>query len=170
MALLNRFSCLLLIVLLIAAGASSQIRAAEPLRLEGDGWYTWQIESVGEYAEEIFYVQMKAGKPKEIEIAGRWCNSRNRSDQRHPEATDLGLLEADQSIDWFEQYIGTRSDLSSDALAAISMHESDRALKILIGIVESDADMDIREDAVFWMAQSDSEAAFNYLDRLLMID
>jgi hypothetical protein len=43
------------------------------------------------------------------------------------EATDLGLLKADQSIDWFEQYIGTRSDLSS-------------------------------------------EAAFNYLDRLVMID
>ena len=86
------------------------------------------------------------------------------------EATDLGLLKADQSIDWFEQYIGTHSDLSSDALAAISMHEGDHALKILIGIVESDAGMDIREDAVFWMAQSDSEAAFNYLDRLLMID
>ena len=52
MAQLNRLSGLLLIVLLIAAGASSQIRAAEPLRLDDDGWYTWRVESGGEYDEE----------------------------------------------------------------------------------------------------------------------
>ena len=50
------------------------------------------------------------------------------------------------------------------------MHEGSRAVQILIDVVESDAHMDIREEAVFWMAQSDSEEAFDYLDRLLMID
>ena len=170
MAQLNRLSGLLLIVLLIAAGASSQIRAAEPLRLDDDGWYTWRVESGGEYDEEKFYVQMKGGKPKELEIVGRWCYSRNHSDQRYPEAMDLGLLDTDTSIEWLQQHTGERSDLSSDALAAISMHEGSRAVRVLIDVVESDAHMEVREEAVFWMAQSDSEEAFNYLDRLLMID
>jgi hypothetical protein len=38
----------------------------------------------------------------------------------------------------------------------------------LINIVESDAHMDVREEAVFWMAQSQSDDAYDYLDRLLM--
>ena len=170
MARLNRISGLLLIVLLLAAGASSQARAAEPINLTDDGWYTWRVASAGEYNEEQFYVQLKSGQPKEIEIVGHWCNSWHRSDKNYPEATDLGLLDTDTSIDWLQQLTGERSDLSSDALAAISMHEGSRAVQILIDVVESDAHMDIREEAVFWMAQSDSEEAFDYLDRLLMIN
>lgn len=170
MACLNRFSGLILIVVLLAAGASSETRAAEPISFGDDGWYTWSVASVGEYNEERFYVLVKSGNPKEIEIVGHWCNGWNRSGKKYPEATDFGLLETDKSIDWLQQFTGERSDLSSDALAAISMHEGGRALQILINIVESDAHMDIREEAVFWMAQSDSEDAFNYIDRLLMAD
>ncbi len=170
MAWLNRFSGLVLIVLLLAAGASSQARAAEPINLTDDGWYTWHVASTGEYDDEQFYVLVKSGKPTEIEIVGHWCNRWKRSDKKYPEASDLGLLDTNTSIDWLQQHTGERSDLSSDALAAISMHEGSRAVQILIDIVESDAHMDVREEAVFWMAQSDSEAAFDYLDRLLMID
>jgi hypothetical protein len=170
MARLNRFSGLLLTVLLLAAGASSQARAAEPINLTDDGWYTWRVASTGEYDEEQFYVQLNSGQPTEIEIVGHWCNSWNRSAKKYPEATDLGLLDTDTSIDWLQQLTGERSDLSSDALAAISMHEGSRAVQILIDVVESDAHMDVREEAVFWMAQSDSEEAFDYLDRLLMIN
>ena len=43
-------------------------------------------------------------------------------------------------------------------------------MQIMIDIVESDAHMDVREEAVFWMAQSGSQEAFAYLDRLLMAD
>ncbi len=170
MARLDRFSSAVLIVLLLAAGASSQTRAAEPINLTDDGWYTWHVASAGEHDEEQFYVLVKSGKPKQIEIVGHWCNRWKRSDKKYPEALDLGLLDTDTSIDWLQQHTGERSDLSSDALAAISMHEGSRAVQILIDIVESDAHMDVREEAVFWMAQSDSEAAFDYLDRLLMID
>jgi hypothetical protein len=170
MALLSRISSLLMVLLMVAAGASSEIRAAEPINLSDDGWYTWRVASAGEYNEEQFYVLVKSGKPKEIEIVGHWCNNWKRSDKEYPEATDLGLVDTDTSIDWLQQYTGKRTDFSSDALAAISMHEGSRALAILIDIVESDAHMDVREEAVFWMAQSESENAFDYLDRLLMIN
>lgn len=167
---LGRFTGLVLVGLLFAAGTSSQTRAAEAINLSADGWYTWRVASAGEYDEEQFYVLIKSGKPKEIEIVGHWCNRWSRSDKRWPEATDFGRLDTDSSIDWLQQYIGERSDLSSDALAAISMHEGPRAVQVLIDIVESRAHMEVREEAVFWMAQSDSEEAFDYLDRLLMIN
>lgn len=170
MALLNRISRLLLVVLLVATGASSQARAAEGIELIEDGWHTWSVTSASEFEEEIFYVLVKSGETKKIHIVGHWCDGRRQSEKRYADAKDLGFLGTDQSIDWFEQFIGDRSDLSSDALAAISMHEGPRAVQILIDIVESNAHMDVREEAVFWMAQSDSQAAFAYLDRLLMLN
>ncbi len=164
----NRFSSLMLVVALIAAGINSEVRAAEPIRFAEDGWYSWNVATVGEFDEEKFYVRIKDGEPKEIEIIGHWCHGWKRSGTRYPDATHFGLIDTDISIDWFQQYIGDRSDLSTDALAAISMHDSDRAVQILIDVVESDAHMDVREEAVFWMVQSNSEAPYNYLDRLLM--
>jgi len=165
MARLNRIASLVLVVLLAAAGAGSEIRAAEMLNLVDDGWYTWRVASVSEFEEDQFYVLVKSGEPRKIEIVGHWC-----SDRKHSGAVDLGLLETDVSIDWLQQYAGKRSDLGSDALAAMSRHAGGRALTILIDIVESDAHMDVREEAVFSMANSGSEAAFNYIDRLLMAD
>jgi hypothetical protein len=78
MARLNRITGLLLVLLLVAAGASSQARAAEPINPGEDGWYTWRVASVSEFNEEQFFVLIKSGKPKEIEIVGRWCHCRTR--------------------------------------------------------------------------------------------
>ena len=168
MAAVKRYAALLLVAVLAAASFSSEARAAEAFNLTEDGWYSWQVATVGEFTEEIFYVRVKSGAPQEIEIIGHWCHGWKRSRTHYPESIDLGLIDTDASIDWFQQYIGDRSDLSSDALAAISMHDGERAVRIMIDVVESDAHMDVREEAVFWMAQSESEAAFAYLDRLLM--
>ena len=172
MAMLNRLSQLLLVMLLIAAGISSPARAAEPLTFDGDGWHSWSVASVDEFEEEQFFVKVKSGQAQKIHIVGRWCNgwSRKPSSRNYPEAVDHGFIETDPSIDWFEQYIGKRTELSSDALAAISQHEGSRAVQIMIDIVESDAPMDVREEAVFWMTQSGSQEAFTYIDRLLMLD
>jgi len=172
MAMLNRLSQLLLVMLLIAAGISSPARAAEPLTFDGDGWHSWSVASVDEFEEEQFFVKVKSGQAQKIHIVGRWCNgwSRKHSSRNYPEAVDHGFIETDPSIDWFEQYIGKRTELSSDALAAISQHEGSRAVQIMIDIVESDAPMDVREEAVFWMTQSGSQEAFTYIDRLLMLD
>jgi len=179
MTILNRVSRILLVVLLVAA-VSFPTKAEEALGLGEDGWYSWSVASVDEFEEELFYVKMQSGKASKIKIIGRWCNCSgrngwngwrgNRGKREFPDAVDLGFVDTDQSIDFFEKYIGKRTDLSSDALAAISQHEGARAVQIMIDIVESDAHMDVREEAVFWMAQSGSQEAFAYLDRLLMAD
>jgi hypothetical protein len=165
MSALIRLRGLVVVALMLAAGVSNQTDAADSIEITGDGWHRWQVPSVGHPEDETIYVLIKSGKATEIEIRGHWCNGHS-----HKNAIDHGVLSVDESIDWLQQYLGTRSDLSSDALAAISRHAGDRSLKILIDIVESDAHKDIREEAVFWMAMSESEEAFDYIDRLLMGD
>jgi hypothetical protein len=164
MTRLTHLRGIMLIAIMFAACVSSQTNAADTLQLSQDGWYRWRVPSVQQNnEEETIYVLVSSGKPQEIEISGHWCNGR-----KHEPAIDLGLLTTDASIDWLQQYLGTRSDLSEDALAAISRHAGDRALRVLIDIVESDTDQDTRQEAIFWMAESESDAAFDYLDRLLM--
>ena len=170
MSMLQRIRGAWLVALLFAAAFSGQLNAAGQINLAGDGWYTWRVASVDVGADERIFVRVKSGKPKEIEVAGKWCNGHWGNKRQYDPLVDLGLLDTDESIDWLRQYIGSRSDLSSDALAAISVHAGDRSLQILISIVESDADHDIREEAVFWMAMSESDAAFDYIDGLLTAD
>ena len=79
MARLNQIASLVLVVLLAAAGASSEIRAAEMLNLVDDGWYTWRVASVSEFDEEQFYVLVNSGEPRKIEIVGHWCSDRKHS-------------------------------------------------------------------------------------------
>ena len=160
-----RFRGLVVVALMVAAGLSNQSNAAATIEFKEDGWHRWQVPSVEHPEEEVIYVRVKSGETKEIEIRGDWCNGHT-----HKNAIDHGTLSTDESIDWLQQYLGIRSDLGSDALAAISRHAGDRSLKILVDIVESDAHKDIREQAVFWMAMSGSEKAFVYIDRLLMGD
>ena len=156
---------LIVIAMMLAGGLSNQSHAAGPLQNLDDGWHRWQVPSVVPGKYETIYVQSKSGQITRIDMLNRWCNSRELGN-----AIDHGTLSADASIDWLQQYIDSRSALRSDALAAISRHAGTRALQILIDIVESSADNDLREEAVFWMAMSESDEAFNYIDRLLMAE
>ncbi len=163
MSLLIRMRGQIAFALMIAAGLGNETIASGLISLAEDGWHTWRVPSIEIPGEERINVLMRSGEPTAIEVPGRWCNNAPHDG----EVTDLGLVGADESIDWLQQYIGPRSDLSSDALAAISRHAGERPLKILIDIVESDADHELREEAVFWMVLSESDGAFEYIDRLL---
>jgi hypothetical protein len=176
MAAAIRLRGLLLLALVVAAGLGKQSDAAGPLRLTEDGWYTWQIESVEHGIDERIYVEIRSGRVNNIDVVGEWCNGHWTSKHwrsqsaRHEQARDIGPVSTDESIDWLEQYVGTKSNLASDALAAISRHAGDRSLKFLVDIVKSNAHYDLREEAIFWMAMSDSDAAFDYLNRWLMAE
>ena len=163
MSLLIRMRSLIAFALMIAAGLGNETIASGLISLAEDDWHIWRVPSVEIPGEERIYVLMRSGEPTAIEVPGRWCNNAPHDG----EVRDVGLVSADESIDWLQQYIGSRSDLSSDALAAISRHAGDRSLNVLIGIVESDADHELREEAVFWMVLSESDEAFRYIDRLL---
>ena len=117
MSALIRLRGLIVVALMLAAGFSNHTNAADSIELTGDGWHRWQVPSIEHPEDETIYVLIKSGKATEIEIRGHWCNGHS-----HKNAIDHGVLSVDESIDWLQQYLGTRSDLSSDALAAISRH------------------------------------------------
>lgn len=153
---------LLLVALLFAACIESESLAADFETPVADGWHTWQVVAAGGGELQIF-TSMKSGKPARIRLRGDSLCSENFD----VEALNLGLVDVDQSIDWLQQYITPRSELSSAALLAISLHPGDRPVTILEDIVKSQADRKLREEALFWLVQSDSDEAFAVLDRLL---
>ena len=82
------------------------------------------------------------------------------------EINDIGLFDAASSINWLATYVATDDALSEDALASIAAHRD--GLVALIDTVENQRlPMDIREQAIFWMVQSDSDEAFDYVATLL---
>ena len=59
------------------------------------------------------------------------------------------------------------SDVREEAVFALSQLPDDRAVKALAAVLENQKlDREIREQALFWLAQSDSDQAFAYVDRL----
>jgi hypothetical protein len=92
-------------------------------------------------AETTLFLYQEKGKPTRIRTVGPDCRiSWGRSDGISGEVTDMGVLSLDDSV----------------------------ALLLDIASAE-DLDLDVRQEALFGLAQSDSDAAFAYLDQLLFV-
>jgi hypothetical protein len=80
----------------------------------------------------------------------------------------MGEVDYSASVAWLLQQVAANSRVADGALAAISAHAGDDAFVALTDLLEDrDREQKTREQALFWLAQSDSERAFDYLDALL---
>ncbi len=153
---------LIVITVLFAACIASESLGANFGGPINDGWHTWRVvEADG--GELQIYASMKSGNLVQLRVH----SDSHCQDDLDVEATDLGLVEVDESIDWLQRYIEPRFELSSDALMAISLHSGDRPVAVLATVIKSANDRKIRQEALFWLGQSDSDAAFDVFDRLL---
>jgi hypothetical protein len=153
---------LIIVAVLIAASISSESLSAEFPGALDDGWHTWQT-TAADGSELQVYASIKSDRPVRIRIRSNsvcW-------DDFKVDAQDLGPIDALQSITWLRRYIAPQSDLSSDALMAISQHAGELPVQILGDIVKTGTDRDLRGEALFWLAQSDNDDAFLLLDSLL---
>ena len=98
--------------------------------------------------EVQLYVLMKSGIATKVRTVSPQCPVSSRSVIK-----DLGFLEARDSARWFEQYITPRSRVSTQALAAISVHDGKTSKAILTRVAFDDTNLDNRKDAIFWMGQ-----------------
>lgn len=129
----------------------------------GHGNYS-SSSSIATHSGEIqVYALIEAGQASKISVLSPHCEV-----VASTEISDLGSVSADDSIDWLRPYITAKSDVASDALAAISRHSGNYAFQVLAEVVESNADYEFREEAIFWMVMSETENAFAYIDRLIM--
>ncbi len=109
------------------------------------------------------YVRIRGGDVDEIRALSADCPVTARTEIR-----DLGQVDIATSVDWLRGYLGEEKDESSEVLAALAMHAGDTATNALIEIVEDrGSPQDYREEALFWLVQSESDSAFRYLDRIL---
>ena len=153
---------LIIVAVLMAASISSESLSAEFPGALDDGWHTWQT-TAADGSELQVYASIKSDRPVRIRIRSNsvcW-------DDFKVDAQDLGPIDALQSITWLRRYIAPQSDLSSDALMAISQHAGELPVQILGDIVKTGTDRDLRGEALFWLAQSDNDDAFLLLDSLL---
>ncbi|HNP36296.1 MAG TPA: hypothetical protein PKK10_10615 [Woeseiaceae bacterium] len=109
------------------------------------------------------YVLMQSGNVRDIRAFSAGC----RVASKFP-INDIGKIDERDSIAWLSAQVQDDSDFASDAMHAIVMHSDPAAFEALTRVLENRSqNVKNREEALFWLAQLDSDEAFDYLDRLL---
>ena len=112
-----------LAAVLVAAAIGSETTASDLMGLGGDGWYKWQVEGTQEL--EI-YAEIEDGRPTELIVTDWRCGNRH-----YPEAQDLGVIAASESIHWLRRFVDPWSDVSNEVLFAIAAHDADEAFEYI---------------------------------------
>lgn len=109
------------------------------------------------------FVEVRAGKVREIRPLSSACPVRSESEViTFEDVTEV------QSIAWLKQQIDENPKVADEAVMTLSFHTKEVALQSLFKLIENrNQPQDNREDALFWLIQSDYDEAFAYLDELL---
>lgn len=158
MRLAERGIRLLAFMLLVLAYPASDVAAVE--LPDNDGWYAWTVSDADDLR---VFVKIRDGELRRIHSPRQDCWFRIEG-----EITDLPQQTNIESIGWLASQVTGDNDVSSGALAAIAAHEGVPAFEALKAVLGNrDYDDDLREEALFWMASSDNDAAFAFLDDIL---
>ena len=155
---------------LLGAVAWSGALAADSLEIDGDGWHSWQVDEPGASSEMCCFTWKRGDK------SGQGCNL----DGDHVAFSNSGDCSAAPGT--LQVYVrinkGEPEDiyvLSSNCPVSTASEVSDHGLvsgadniSWFQSIIENKRlSMDIREEALFGLVQSESDAAFDYIDYLL---
>ncbi len=109
------------------------------------------------------YVRINTGEVTKIRALTSDCSVTTRT-----ALNDMGVMPNAASIAWLVRQVGAVTRVSEDVIAAIAAHAGDEAFTALTTVIEDrDSSRKLREQALFWLARSNSDEAFSYLDRLL---
>ncbi len=137
--------------------------AAEFAAPTDDGWHAWQVQGSEDGDQVSVNVRIKAGKVTKIRALTSDCPVTTSTP-----VNDMGVVSNGASVAWLLQQVDAGARISESALAAISAHAGDEAFTALTTLVEDrDSSRNLREQALFWLAQSNTAEAFSYFDRLL---
>jgi len=118
-------------------------------------------EVASEGVEIQVYARIESGRASRILMLSPQCPAQALSP-----INDLGLIAAESSIAWLQTYVLSRGDVAEQALGAIAGH-SGGVSQLIVVAEDQRLPMVMRERALFWMAQSNSDDAFNYVAMLL---
>jgi len=165
MRLVDRIARMLAFALLLVAWTDGD--AAEFTAPADDGWHVWQVQGTAggdiDGDQLSIYVRIDAGRVTRIRARTSNCPVTTRT-----AVNDMGAVSNSASVGWLLRQVDADSQVADGALAAISAHAGDDAFVALTALLEDrDRRQKTREQALFWLAQSESEQAFDYLDALL---
>jgi len=109
------------------------------------------------------FVEFRDGRVREIRPLSSNCPVKTKSEVRTIED-----VSADQSIAWLRRQAQDNPEVTDEAIMTLSFHVEAEALPELFQILEDSTERhQVREQALFWLVQTDSDEAYAYLDRLL---
>ena len=137
---------------------------------KGDGWYKWSIDGAMEMGSSCCY------RLKGDSVSRQTCNL----DSKH--GTIISNSDCSESSGKLTFYVRSKKGKPAivrafDSNCPVSTEEAvtdlgpvslARSDAMLLEIVRTTSlGMDVREDALFWLVQTGSDATFEYLDQLL---
>lgn len=109
------------------------------------------------------FVELRQGQVREVRALSSACPVSTDADLRTIEGVSTA-----ESIAWLTGVVEAEAKVADEAVMAVSFHSEREALDALITLIEDKRlRRDTREQAIFWLVQSESDEAFAYLDRLL---
>jgi hypothetical protein len=131
--------------------------------LDGEHLSGISSDCVEESDRVRIYVRLQSGKLEDLRALSAAC-----AVEANGEIRNLGAVEASRSIARLQTVLKDNAGVRSKAIQAIAMHSNQAALAALTDMLEDKAQhKKVREEALFWIAQQESDQAFDYLDRLL---
>jgi hypothetical protein len=185
----------LLAACLVSSAAARTLDALGP-----DGWYTWRVEAAdgvpawccfswdnGSVTSRVcnldrhsgyggcgdaelngfvqVYARLDDGQPVELRTLAPGCPVESET-----EISDLGDVDSQASFDWLRRLVNPGSRVGEDALAAIAMHRGDAPRRFLLESARNAADGDLREAALFWLAQTGARESETTIMRAIASD
>jgi hypothetical protein len=109
------------------------------------------------------FVEVSNGRVREIRPLSSNCPVKT-----HFEVRTIEDVTTAESINWLRREIYENGTEADEAIMTLSFHSEAQALGALFEILEdTDLRHDAREQALFWLVQTDSDEAYAYLDKLL---
>ena len=186
----------MLVALFVAVFVYVERARAAIQAFDDEGWYTWRVEAVddstrccgtwsggrlvsrgcnldtdkavagcGDLApsdEVQVYVRVERGEVTSIRAFSPSCPIETASAMR-----DLGRIDNADSVTRLGDYVSPLSELNDEALAAIAAHAGPEAFTYLRNTIRDQRDPDIREKALFWLVQSDTDEAFDFVESVI---
>ncbi len=195
-----RLVCLLVLACANAqAAAPSPLPLPLPLQLPEDGWVSWDVPTVdaapawccfrdpagaparceldgpnqgfgsqgGARTDTLrVYAQLQGGRLLRARALAPSCQAHAARPVRH-----LGAQDADASTAWLSRSLpaGT-GELENQLLAALALHRGDAALRALAEQTRTNAPLERRKLAVFWLGQVRGEPGVERLKALMLAD
>jgi len=129
------------------------------------GNYGSSEDSVAGIGEMQVYALMNDGEASKVLTLSPQCRVTSRTT-----ITDVGFVSVDDSVEWLERLVTPRTNISTHALAAISVHSGGNPLDVLVDVARDNESFENRKDAVFWMAQVRGADAESQIEKLMFND